>query len=83
MKKFVTRDGVGLKLNIDKDNEELIRILNNIIPRLSYEEIQDGELEKRLKDVELEYVKLSSGEDIKKLFLSNAIFNAISKPPGF
>ncbi|MBE6041230.1 MAG: hypothetical protein E7220_01760 [Clostridiales bacterium] len=83
MKKFVTRDGVGLKLNIDKDNEELIRILSNIIPRLSYEEIQDGELEKRLKDVELEYVKLSSGEDIKKLFLSNAIFNAISKPPGF
>jgi len=83
MKKFVTRDGVGLKLNIDKDNEELIRILSNIIPRLSYEEIQDGELEKRLKDVELEYVKLSSGEYIKKLFLSNAIFNAISKPPGF
>lgn len=83
MKKFVTRDGVGLKLNIDKDNEELIRILSNIIPRLSYEEIQDGELEKRLKDVELEYEKLSSGEDIKKLFLSNAIFNAISKPPGF
>jgi DNA repair photolyase len=65
-------------------NDELMDLLNNTIPRLSYDEILDGELKKRLKDlaVNIESLELSSSDDIKEILLSKAIFDAISKPMG-
>jgi hypothetical protein len=61
-----------------------LSLLNNTIPRLSYDEILDGELEKRLKQshVDIESIELTSGEGIKQLLLSKTIFDAISKPLG-
>ena len=84
MAKFATRDGKSIKIKVDAKNEELMELLTNVIPRLSYDEILDGELEKRLKDLveEIGPVELSSGDDIKELLLSKAIFDAISKPMG-
>ena len=52
-------------------------------PRLSYDEILDGELEKRLAKTDIGTVKLSAGDDVKQLIFSLAMFNTISKPPGF
>ena len=83
MHKFITHDGKKISIDVDRDNHELIRLLTDIIPRLSYDEILDGELEKRLSKTGLGSVKLSAGEDIKKLIFSLAMFNTISKPPGF
>lgn len=83
-KKFVTRDNKYIKIKIDSKDDELMNLLNNIIPRLSYDEILEGELEQRLKEqsVNIESVELSSGLGIKELLLSKAIFDAISKPAG-
>ena len=83
-KKFVTRDNKYIKIKIDSKDDELMNLLNNIIPRLSYDEILEGELEQRLKEqsVNIESVELSSGLGIKELLLSKAIFDAISKPTG-
>jgi len=83
MHKFVTHDGHRISLDVDPKNKELISLLTDIIPRLSYDEILEGELEKRLKNTDFGSVKLSSGEDIKQLIFSLAMFNTISKPPGF
>ena len=83
MHKFITRDGRKISIDVDFGNDELISLLTNIIPRLSYDEILDGELEKRLSNTGFEHVKLSSGDDVKQLIFSLAMFNAISKPPGF
>ena len=85
MAKYVTRDNKTIKIKCDTKNEELMDLLTNTIPRLSYDEILDGELEKRLKDTDLdiESLELSSADDIKQILLSKAIFDAISKPPGF
>ena len=83
MHKFVTHDGHKISIDLDPGNEELISLLRDTIPRLSYDEILDGELEKRLSNTGFEHVKLSSGDDVKQLIFSLAMFNAISKPPGF
>ena len=82
--KFITRDNKSIKVKIDSKDTELINLLNNIIPRLSYDEILDGELEKRLKKsaVNIDSIELTSGYGIKELLLSKAIFDAISKSPG-
>ena len=84
MAKFVTRDGKSIKIKVDAKNEELTELLKDAVPRLSYDEILDGALEKRLKDLvaEIGPIELSSGDDIKELLLSKAIFDAISKPMG-
>lgn len=83
--KFVTRDNKSIKIKADPASDELLELLNNTIPRLSYDEILDGELEKTLKNsgVTIESIELSSADDIKKLLLSKAIFDALSKPPGY
>ena len=85
MKNFETRDNKSIKVKVDPKTDEVMDLLINTIPRLSYDEILDGELEKRLKDsdVKIESIELSFGDDIKQIFLSKAIFDAISKPPGF
>ncbi|MBE6027648.1 MAG: hypothetical protein E7227_03450 [Clostridiales bacterium] len=83
MHKFVTHDGHKISIDVDAENKELITLLNNIVPRLSLDEIRDGELEKRLEKANIGSVKLSSGDDIKQLIFSLAMFNTISKPPGF
>ena len=84
MTKFVTRDNKSIKIKVDPKNDELMSLLTNTIPRLSYDEILDGELEKRLKDhsVDIESIELSDGDGIKQILLSKAIFDAISKPLG-
>ena len=83
MHKFITHDGQKISIDVDSKNKELIRLLSDIIPRLSYDEILDGELEKRLSKTELGSVRLSSADDVKQLIFSLAMFNTISKPPGF
>lgn len=83
MHKFVTHDGHKISIDIDSKDKELINLLTDIINRLSYDEILDGELERRLKNTDLGEVKLSSGDDVKQLIFSLAMFNTISKPPGF
>ena len=84
MTKFVTRDNKSIKIKVDPKNDELMNLLTNTIPRLSYDEILDGELEKRLKNhsVDIESIELSDGDGIKQILLSKAIFDAISKPLG-
>ena len=83
MHKFITHDGHKISIDVDSNNKELISLLTDIIPRLSYDEILDGELEKRLKNTDFGPVKLSSADDVKQLIFSLAMFNTISKPPGF
>ena len=83
MHKFVTHDGHKISIDVDPKNKELISILADIIPRLSYDEILDGELERRLKKTKVGPVRLSSADDVKQLIFSLAMFNTISKPPGF
>ena len=83
MHKFITHDGHKISIDLDPKNKELISLLTDIIPRLSYDEILDGELEKRLKNTDFGPVKLSSADDVKQLIFSLAMFNTISKPPGF
>ena len=84
MAKFVTRDNKSIKIKVDPKNDALINLLTNTIPRLSYDEILDGELKRRLKDlaVNIESLESSSSDDIKEILLSKAIFDAISKPMG-
>lgn len=84
MAKFVTRDNKIIKIKFTPCSNELTDHLNNIIPRLSYDEILDGELENRLKDldVDIESLELSISDDIKRILLSKAIFDALSKPMG-
>ena len=84
MKKFVTRDRKTVKIKLLANDVELVSMLSNMIPRLSYEEILDGELDKQLgeKASEIEIDMTSSNVDIKDLLLSKAIFDAISKPRG-
>ncbi len=83
MHKFVTHDGKKISIDIDRGNEEIISLLTDIIPRLSYDEILDGELERRLSSTKLGSVKLSAADDVRQLIFSLAMFNTISKPPGF
>ena len=83
MHKFVTHDGKKISIDLDSGNDELIKALTDIIPRLFYDEILDGELERRLKNTRFGSVKLSAADDIKQLIFSLAMFNTISKPPGF
>ena len=80
--KFETRDGKKITIDSDALNDEIIELLNNTVPRLSYDEILDGELERRLSKTDLGSVKLSSGDDIKQLVFSLAMFNTLSKPTG-
>ena len=84
MAKFVTRDDKTIKIQVDPQDDELMDLLTNTIPRLSYDEILDGELEKRLNESgkNIGPIEPSSIEDIKELLLSKAIFDAISKPIG-
>ena len=83
MHKFVTRDGKKIKIDVDPGSDEVLSLLTDIIPRLSYDEILDGELEKRLDKADVKSVRLTSGDDVKTLIFSLAMFNTISKPPGF
>ena len=82
MIRFTTHDGKKISIDVDRDNHDLIRHLTDIIPRLTYDEILDGELEKRLAKTDIGTVKLSAGDDVKQLIFSLAMFNAISKAPG-
>ena len=82
MRKYVTRDGIKLKIKLTPEDDNTVNVLNNIIPRLSYDEIMDGELENKLKNTTIESIEISSNDDVKKLILSYAMFNAISKAPG-
>ena len=84
MAKYITRDNKSIKIKVDAENDELKNLLNDIVPRLSYDEILDGELEKRLKDsaTNIKSIEVSYNDDIKELLLSKAIFDAISKPTG-
>lgn len=84
MAKFVTRDNKSIKIKVDPGNDELMDLLSNTIPRLSYDEILDGELEKRLKELasDIGSLELSSLDGIKEILLSKAIFDALSKPMG-
>ncbi len=83
MEKFLTRDEKTVKIKVDPKNTALIETLVNTIPRLSYDEILEGELKKRLgnamSEIELD---LSPDVEIKDVLLSKAIFDAISKPMG-
>ena len=83
MIRFTTHDGKKISIDVDRDNHDLIRHMTDIIPRLTYDEILDGELEKRLAKTDIGTVKLSAGDDVKQLIFSLAMFNTISKPPGF
>jgi hypothetical protein len=83
MHKFETRDGRKIKIDIGPEDQEIISLLTDTIPRLSYDEILDGELEKRLGSHKLGLIKTSSSDDVKQLIFSLAMFNTISKPPGF
>ena len=73
MHKFITRDGRKISINVDPVNDEILSLLTNTIPRLSYDEILDGELEKRLSKAHIGGVKLSAGEDVKQLIFSNRV----------
>ena len=83
MIRLTTHDGKKISIDVDRDNHDLIRHMTDIIPRLTYDEILDGELEKRLAKTDIGTVKLSAGDDVKQLIFSLAMFNTISKPPGF
>ena len=80
--KFETRDGKKITIELETKNDEILEILKDAVPRLSYDEILDGELERRLSKSDLGSVRLSSGEDIKQLVFSLAMFNTLSKPTG-
>ena len=82
MHKFETRDGKKISIEVEPVSDEIISLLVNIIPRLSYDEILDGKLEKKLSCANVKSVKISSGEDVKTLIFSLAMFNSISKPMG-
>ena len=83
MKKFTTRDGRNLRVKVNSDDTSLLDLLTDTISRLSYEEILEGELDKRLgENASSVEVDLSSTVDIKDAFLSKAIFDALSKPHG-
>ena len=83
MKKFLTRDEKAIKVKVDPKNTVLMEKLVNSISRLSYDEILEGELEKRLGDSMSEIeIDLISDVDIKDVLLSKAIFDSISKPMG-
>ena len=70
MKKFLTRDEKVVKVKVDPKNTALMEKLVNSISRLSYDEILDGELEKRLGDsmseieIDLEKRLEESGKNI-------------------
>jgi len=85
MAKFVTRDNKSIKIKIDSPNDELMDLLTNTIPRLSYDEILDGELEKRLGESgrDIGSIEVASIEDIKELLLSKqaAEQKQVTPPP--
>ena len=83
MRKFETHDGKKIIIDVSPESDEVIGILEDAIPRLSYDEILGGELEKRLGSASIQSLKVSSGDDLKTLIFSLAMFNTISKPPGF
>ena len=83
MRKFETRDGKKIIIDVSPESGEVIGILEDAIPRLSYDEILGGELEKRLGSASIQSLKVSSGDDLKTIIFSLAMFNTISKPPGF
>ena len=83
MLKLETHDGRKISIDVDPGNAELISLLKDTVPRLSYDEILDGELERRISKTGFGEVRLSSGDDVRKLIFSLAMFNTISKPPGF
>lgn len=82
MKKYTTRDGKIVKIKVKPDTDKAKLLLEDIVPRLSYDEILNGELEERLKESKIEYVQVSSDDDVKTLIFSLAMFNALSKSPG-
>jgi hypothetical protein len=67
---------------VSPDTAEAAGILQDILPRLSYDEILNGELEKSLTGSHIESVQLSSGDYVQTLIFSLAMFNALSKHPG-
>ena len=83
MHKFVTHDGKKIKIDVSPDNDDVLSILTDAVPRLTYDEILEGELEKRLGTATVRSVSLTLGDYIKSLIFNLAMFNMISKPPGF
>ncbi len=83
MHKFETRDGKKISVEVEPVNDEIISLLVNTIPRLSYDEILDGELERKISNASIRSVKISSGDDVRTLIFNLAMFNTISKPTGF
>ena len=83
MHKFETRDGRKISIEAEPENDEIISLLINTIPRLSYDEILEKKIEKRLSKVNIKSVKVSSGDDVKTLIFNLAMFNTLSKPMGF
>ena len=83
MLKLETHDGQKISIDVDPGNAELIRLLKDTVPRLSYDEILEGELERKISKTGFGQVRLSSGDDVRQLIFSLAMFNTLSKPPGF
>ena len=82
MRKYTTRDGKVLRITIEPDSEDVDKLLCNTVPRLTYDEILDGALAARLEGCDISSIELSSGDFVKTLLFSNAMFNALSKPTG-
>ena len=78
--KYTTKDGKVIRIKIEPHNEQTHNLLVNTVPRLTYDEILEGELESRLEGYTIKEVKELKG-DIKDLILSYAVFNAVSKRP--
>ncbi len=79
-KKYTTQDGKVIKIKVEPYSEETHDLLVNTVPRLTLNEILEGELERRLEGCKVTEIKESTG-DIKNLILSYAVFNAVSKRP--
>ena len=79
-KKYTTKDGKTIKIIIEPSNEEAHMLLVNNVPRLTYDEILEGQLERRMEGYKITGIKELKG-DIKELILSYAVFNAVSKKP--
>ncbi len=77
---FTTKDGKIVKIKIEPHNKETHDLLVNTVPRLTYDEILGGELERKIEGYTIKEIKEKT-DDIQNLILNYAVFNAISKRP--